>query len=379
MTAPVLPAQPLQPRNEDRTTVTPLEDRSPGYTERVAMFGVLTGGWTAQCCYALARLGVPDLLAAGPRPVAELAAAAGADPHALRRVLGVLAAAGLFTEEPGDRYGLTPTTRLLCTDTTRSSSVAATLFGEEVYQSFGEILHTLRTGRPAFEKVHGAPFYSYLEEHPESAAAFAAAMGSASVPTALAGCDLTGLGTLVDVGGGEGGLLARVLGRHPQARGVLVELPKSVAQARAKLAAAGVADRVEFAPGSFFDPLPAGGDVYTLTRVLHNWDDEQALAILRRVREAIPEHGRLLVFERLEEEPGTAAEPPSSERAAQAAFQGRLIDLLMLLTLDGRDRTEAEYRTLLTTAGFEVRAVRSAPLRSARAESLIEAVPVPAK
>ncbi|GAA1977996.1 methyltransferase [Kitasatospora viridis] len=351
-----------------------MTERTPGYAERVAMFGVLTGGWTAQCCYALTRLGVPDLLADGPRPVAELAAETGADPHALRRVLGVLAAAELFTEDR-DRYGLTPVTRLLCTGTTRSSAVAATLFGEEVYQSFGEILHTLRTGQPAFEKVHGAPFYSYLEQHPETSAAFSAAMGTASVPTALAGTDLSGLGTLVDVGGGDGGLLARVLARHPQARGVLVELPKAVDQARTKLTEAGLADRVEFAPGSFFDPLPTGGDVYTLTRVLHNWDDEQAVAILRRVREAMPAHGRLLVFERLEEEPGAAVEPPANERAAQAAFQGRLIDLLMLLTLDGRDRTEAEYRTLLSTAGFEVRAVRSAPLRSARAESLIEAVP----
>ncbi|GAA2136338.1 methyltransferase [Kitasatospora kazusensis] len=376
MTTTPTPPTSQTPQPPTAGTPTPDERSAPGYADRTALFEVLTGGWIAQCCYALTKLGVPDLLADGPRPVTGIAAATDSDPRALRRVLNVLAAAGLFRDHGHDSFGLTPATRLLCTRTNRSSAVAAVLFGEEVYQSFGQILHTLRTGRPAFEQVHGAPFYSYLEDHPDTGAAFSAAMGTASVPTALAACDLTGLGTLVDVGGGDGGLLARVLARHPAARGVLVELPEAVEQARVKLTAAGLAERAEFAAGSFFDPLPKGADVYTLTRVLHNWDDEQALAILRRVREAIPEGGRLLVFERLEEEPGEPA-PPASERAAQAVFQGRLIDLLMLVTLDGHDRTEAEYRALLTAAGFEVSAVRAAPLRSARAESLIEAVPCP--
>jgi hypothetical protein len=341
------------------------DDRSPSIADRAALFGVLTGGWIAQCLYALAKLGVPDLLAAGPRTADDLATAAGADRRAVRRVLNAVTAAGLFRETAPGTFALTPVTRLLCADATRSSRPSAIMFGEEVYQSFGAIMQTLQTGEPAFQQLYGKGFYDYLNDDPELSAVFSAAMGNAAVPSALAGCDLSGLGTLVDVGGGDGGLMAKVLARHPGARGILVDLPEAVEQARPKLAAAGLGDRAEVAPGSFFDPLPAGGDVYALSRVLHNWDDEQAVAILRRVREAIPAHGRLLVFERLE---GRTADPA---RAAQA----QLIDVLMLVMLDGRDRTEDEYRDLLDAAGFEVRSVRAAPLHSSSTESVIEATP----
>ncbi|QMU75162.1 hypothetical protein GXW83_04690 [Streptacidiphilus sp. PB12-B1b] len=342
-----------------------LDERAPSIADRAALFGVLTGGWTAQCLYALAKLGVPDLLAAGPRPVEDLAAECGADRRALRRVLNAVTAAGLFRETAPGTFALTPVTRLLCRDATRSSRPSAIMFGEEVYQSFGAIMHTLRTGEPAFEQLYGKGFYDYLDDDPQLTAVFSAAMGNAAVPAALAGCDLSGLGTVVDVGGGDGGLLGKVLTRHPAARGILVDLPEAVEQARAKLTAAGLDQRVTVAPGSFFDPLPTGGDVYTLSRVLHNWDDEQAVAILRRVREAVPDHGRLLVFERLE------GRTPDPARAAQA----QLIDVLMLVMLDGRDRTEEEYRGLLDAAGFEVRSVRAAPLHSSSTESVLEATP----
>ena len=345
----------------------PADDRAPSIADRATLFGVLTGGWTAQCLYALARLGVPDLLADGPRPADEIAGATGTDRRAVRRVLNAVTAAGLFRETAPGTFALTPVTRLLCTDATRSSRPSAIMFGEEVHRSFGAIMHTMRTGEPAFDHLYGTGFYDYLSNDPELGAVFSAAMGSASVPSALAGCDLSGLGTLVDVGGGDGGLLARVLTRYPGASGVLVDLPEAVGQARARLAGTALEQRVRTVPGSFFDPLPGGGAVYTLARVLHNWDDEQALTILRRVREAIPDHGRLLVFERLESD---SAAPARGARA-----QAQLIDLLMLVMLAGRDRTEQEYRGLLDSAGFEVRAVRAAPLHSSGTESVIEAVP----
>lgn len=343
------------------------DERSPSIADRAALFGVLTGGWLAQCLYALAKLGIPDLLAQGPRPADELAAETGADRRAVRRVLNAVTAAGLFRETAPGTFALTPVTRLLCADATRSSRPSAIMFGEEVHRSFGAIMHTMNTGEPAFEHLHGKGFYDYLDDDPQLSAVFSAAMGNAAVPSALAGCDLSGLGTLVDVGGGDGGLLTKVLTRYPEARGVLVDLPEAVGQARTRLAGACLDHRVEIAPGSFFDPLPAGGDVYTLARVLHNWDDDQAVAILRRVRDAIPGHGRLLVFERLE------GRTPDPGRAAQA--QAQLIDVLMLVMLVGRDRTEEEYRGLLDAAGFEVRAVRAAPLHSSSTESAIEAAP----
>jgi hypothetical protein len=203
-------------------------------------------------------------------------------------------------------------------------------------------MHTVHTGEPAFDKVHGQGFYDYLAEHPGTATVFATAMGSEPVPAGLSGVDLSDVGTLVDVGGGDGRLLVEVLLAHEGMRGVLVELPDSVTAARMRLTEAGVADRVELVEGSFFDHVPAGGDVYVLARVLHNWTDEHAGTILRRVGAAMGAGARLLVFETF-----------LAEDAA-----GAMVDLLMLGLLEGRERTAEEYRELLARNGFTVTGVR---------------------
>jgi hypothetical protein len=328
-----------------------------GFARR-RLLGTLSGSVPAQCCYALAKIGIPDLLAAGPRPVPSLAAEAGADPEVLRRMLRALAGMGMFRRTAPDTYELTSVTELLRSDVPGSLRQTAIMHGEEVFRSFAEIMHTVRTGEPAFEKVHGRPFYDYLAEHPDTASVFARAMGSEPVPAALCGCDLTGVGTLVDVGGGNGGLLAEILANHPDMRGVLLELPDSIRAARARLAEAGVADRVDLVEGSFFDRIPPGGDVYVLARVLHNWTDEHAEIILRRLAAAMATEKRLLLVEKLlPGEPGSAATA--------------MVDLLMLGMLEGRDRTEAEYMALLERAGFEVAAVR--PSTSDSAEGVVEA------
>jgi len=355
------------------TQPAPTGDGQPGIAERAALFGVLTGGWIAQACYAITKLGIPDLLADGPRTVDDLAAACDADPRALHRTLRALTASGLLLRSAPRSFALTATTRLLCSDYRRSSRATALMFGEEVHGAFGEIMHTLRTGQPAFEHLHDVPFYDYLGEHPEAATTFHAAMGAAAVPAALAACDLAGLRTVVDIGGGEGGLLAKVLARHRTAHGTLVELPESIDLARARLTEAGLADRVDLVAGSFFDErtVPAGADLYTLSRVLHNWDDPSAVAILHRVRQAVPPDGRLLLFEYLEDH-----EEPATTRPGPFAAQAKLIDLLMLVMVDGHDRTLDQYRDLLTEAGFAIRSVVAAPSHASRSESAIEAVPV---
>jgi hypothetical protein len=320
---------------------------------RRRLLGILSGGVLAQCCYALARLGVPDLLAAGPLPVAELAARSGANTLALRRMLRALASMGLFRRTAPDTYALTSLSELLRSDVPGTLRQTAVLHGEEVHRSFAEIMHTVHTGQPAFSKVHGMPFYEYLAEHPDTADTFAEAMGSERVPAVLAECELTG--TVVDVGGGSGGLLAEVLRGRPELRGVLLELPEAVRAARVRLTEAGLADRAELVAGSFFEGVPGGGDVYVLARVLHNWTDEQAELILRRVAAAMPTGARLLVLERLLPEETAAA---------------GMVDLLMLGMLDGHDRTEAEYLTLLDRAGFS-----PVDVRHSTAESVLEAVP----
>lgn len=349
----------------------------PGRAERLAMFSILTGGWIAQACYAVAKLGVPDALADGPRGIAGLADEVGADPRALHRTLRALAAAGLFRQISAGTFELTATGRLLCSEIRGSSRLAAIMFGEEVHEAFGDILYTLRTGRPAFERIHGEPFYDYLRERPQAAAMFAAAMGSAAEPIVFSRCDFGQPRTVVDVGGGDGGLLARMLTRYQDARGVLVDLPDAIEQAKARLAAGGHADRVDFAAASFFDTgaIPAGADVYTLSRVLHNWNDEAAVQILTRVREAAPPDARLFVFEYLVDDQAPKAGDAAEPGAGGASTAVHAIDLLMLVMLEGYERSAGQYRRLLGQAGFEVRAVHAPPLPATRTESAIEAVP----
>ncbi|MBV1856083.1 methyltransferase [Catellatospora tritici] len=316
---------------------------------RRKLLGILSGSWVAQGVYALVKLGVPDLMAAGPVPVAALAHQCGADPRALGRLLRALTMMGLFTQPAPGVYGLTPTTELLRADVPGSVRLNALMQGDQVFRSFAEIMHTMRTGRPAFEAVYGRPFYDYLGEDPEAAAVFHQSMADEQPPAALAACDLSWAKTVVDVGGGNGNLLARLLAEQPDLRAVLLELPEAVLAARSRLTEAGLAERVEFAEGSFFDGVPAGADAYLLARVLHNWNDEHALQVLTRVRAAVPPHGRVVVLEELLPEQETANRPGAG-----------LVDLLMLVTQEGHDRTEAEYRELLVKAEFEIVAVRRA-------------------
>jgi hypothetical protein len=344
----------------------------PGIADRVRLFGLLSGAWLAQACYAVAKLGVPDLLAEGPRSVHELAVLTETNEQALGRVLRAACSAGLLQPAGQETYRLAPMGQLLRAGVPRSSHDAAIMFGEEVFASFAEIGYTVRTGKPAFEKVYGQPFYDYLADHPQAAQTFSCAMGNGPVPAVLATCDLTGLRRVVDVGGGNGGLLSKVLQAHPDATGVLVDLPPSVADARERLRTAGLDGRVEFVAGSFFDEVPSGADVYVLSRVLHNWPDADAIRLLQVVRAAIPPDGRLLVFESLIEAADDGRDLTGVGESGPAAHA---IDLLILLMLPGRDRTLAQYTDLLGQAGFAVRAVRPGPLRARQAESVIEAVP----
>jgi hypothetical protein len=302
---------------------------------RRKLLGVLSGSWLAQACYAMVKLDVPDLLAAGPRTADDLAAASGADARVLHRLLRALATAGMLRQPSPGEFALNSVSELLRSDVPGSARGAALTQGEEVFRSFAEIMHTVRTGAPAFDKVYGQPFYAYLDANPETARLFGEGMGGHPVPPALSTCDFTGVGTLVDVGGGNGALLADALARYPAMRGVLLERPEALRQARSRLSE--VDGRVEFVEGSFFAAVPAGGDAYVLARVLHNWNDERALEILRRVRVAMTPTARLLVLEEFVDASGPG-----------------LVDLLMLVTMEGYERTAAEYRELLTAGGFDV-------------------------
>ncbi|WP_412538835.1 methyltransferase [Longispora sp. K20-0274] len=324
---------------------------------RGQLLTILQGTWIAQACYALAKLEIPDLLADGPRPVAELAEASGAHPQALHRLLRALVYVGLLEQPEPDMFALTEVTALMRRDIPGSMHGTALVYGEDVYRSFAEVMHPLRHGRPGFEKVMGKPIYDYLNDNIDAARTWNESMSRNRIPEILATCDLTDAKVVVDVGGGTGRLLAQLLTTHPHLRGVLQELPTAIEQAGELFAEAGLTERVDLVAGSFFDTVPDGGDTYVLARVLHNWNDEHALTILRRVRDAMGQGDRLLVVEDL------------------TTDDVSLIDLVMLVQHEGHDRSEEQYRALLSAAGFQVIRTRRLEHGDPHAEGVIEAVP----
>jgi len=310
---------------------------------------------------AVSDLRIADRLAAGPRPVEELAAETGTHAPALRRVLRALACKGVFEEvEPG-RFGLTPLAEPLRADHPLSLAGAYPLLPADL-RAWARFDHTVRTGTSAFEHLFGQRYYDYLTEHPDESARFDASVECQSrlvlrlLHTAY---DWGSLGTIVDVGGGTGVFLAGLLARHRRLRGVLLDLPHVVAGAPAVLERAGVADRCEIVAGSFFDAVPAGADAYLLKTIVHDWRDADALALLRAVRSAMRADSRLLLLEALLA-PGDAPEI------------GRLLDLHSLVLVEGPDRDADDLARLLAAAGLELaRVVPTSTL------SILEARPSP--
>jgi hypothetical protein len=327
--------------------------------DRAQVIRLLAGGWVAQACSAVSAIGIPDLLTTGPRGSAELAAASATDPTALHRVLRALSVGGVLTELPSGEFELTTAGRLLTSDAPGSLRHLAVMFGADVHPLFSHLEHTIRTGEPPFEHVHGQPYYEFLASEPDRAKQFQLAMGaSRQVPTVVDTCDLTGARVIADIGGGNGTLLAKVLAANPGAHGVLLDYPQAVEQAKTVLGDAGVLERCELIAGDFRDQLPTA-DVYVLSRVLGNWSDAEALPLLRSIHAAAPDQARLLVFDKvLPNGPGP--------------HPGKIEDLLMMAFFRGGFRTEAQFRAVLAEAGFAIGAIRG-DAGDPRAECVIEA------
>ncbi|MBE1530520.1 methyltransferase [Actinomadura algeriensis] len=308
---------------------------------------LLDGMRVAKVVEVLAELQVADVLAGGALPVADIAAEVGADPDALYRVLRCAASHGVFTEEDERRFGLTPMAELLRTETKDSHrDLFRLVAGDLWWRPYGDLLETVRTGRPAAERVFGVPFYDHLRADPDAAALFDRAMTEVSKGQAqaiLSRRSFTRYRRIADIGGGHGYFLAQVLKSSPAGEGVLLDLPDVVAGAPAVLDKHGVAGRVTVVPGSFFDELPTGCDAYLLKAVLINWPDDRAVRILRRVREAIGNdpHARLLVVE--------PVVPPGD-----VPDYSKATDIDMLAVIGGRQRSTAEWRRLLAAGGFDL-------------------------
>lgn len=309
----------------------------------------LIGGFRAShLIYAAAMLGLADLLRDTPRSCADLAAATNTHPPTLARVLRALVAIGVFTEEEQGRFGLTALGATLRSDAPGSLRPWA-LFapGAENQRAWGALVHSVRTGETAFDHIHGIDVWQYRDRNPEQGRLFDAAMAAlmAGIDTALAlAYPFSGVRRIVDVGGGDGTLLITLLRMHPRLEGVLFDLPRVAARAQRRIAEAGLAERCATVAGDAFDSVPQDADCYLLARVLHDWDDDRALTILRNCCRVMPDGGRLLVLERIL--PAALQSSPSLQAAAMA-------DLTMLVVTGGRERTEAEYRGLLSAAGVE--------------------------
>jgi O-methyltransferase domain/Dimerisation domain len=304
---------------------------------------LLLGGFRiSQALYAAAVLGVADQLAAGPAPADILAGHVGAHAPSLRRLLRTLASVGVFTEPEPGVFALTPLGQTLTSSQPGSMREVAIMFMETHYAPFGDLLHTIRTGQPAAERCYGKPFFSWLSDHPEQASRYTAAMANltgAFKPAAIAALPLDGARTIVDVGGADGTVLAAILTAHPQLRGVLFDLPHVVTDAPRTLARHGVEDRARYAGGDFLESVPPGGDAYLLSLVLHDWPDDQARRILANITAAGGSGARLLLLE--------FVVPPGD-----SPHMSKISDLNMLAIMGGQERTETEWRELLTAAGF---------------------------
>jgi orsellinic acid C2-O-methyltransferase len=325
-----------------------------GQTTPSPLIDLTFGAMAAKIVYAAAELRVADLLAAGIQTGTELAEQTRTHGPSLRRLLRALAALGVVAQTGPDRFELTGLGAQLRVDASDSvHALVLTRCGPEFWRSWDELVVSLRTGQAGWDRANGAAPYEYFEQHPDQSATFNTAMAQNTrgmAPAVLAAYDFSRFETVMDVGGGDGTLLADVLRAEAGMEGVLFDRPAGLAGAADTLAAAGVADRCRVVPGDFFVSIPEGADAYVMKQILHNWDDAHAIAILRNCREAMARDARLVILERMLTDPVTVDDTRTL-----------LLDIQMLVVTGGRERSEQEFRELFDAAGFALTAL-SEPL-----------------
>jgi SAM-dependent methyltransferase len=308
----------------------------------------LTDLCTPWCVHVVATLRIAEHLAAGATAIDDLAAAAGVHAESLHRVLRHLVEKGVFEEPAAGVFALNDAARPLLDSSVRIGLDLDGIGGRMAY-AWGSMLSAVRTGEPAYHEVFGRPFWEDLQAHPDVAASFDALMGvvghGTPDPNVLIAGDWQSVQTVVDVGGGTGAMLVEILRAHPHVRGTLVDLPATVKRSAELFGSAGVADRVTTIGQSFFDPLPAGADLYLFKNALADWPDREALAILRRLGEAARPHGRVVIL---------GGVSPDDDRGPSPA-------LLMMVLVGGKERPLSEFRKLARDAGLDVHAASRQP------------------
>jgi hypothetical protein len=326
------------------------------------LLDLIQGSVITQAIYVAAKLGIADILGEGPLGAGEIAERAGADPEATRRLLRALSGYSVFAEREDGRFELTPMAEALRDGAQDSMRGIALLMGHPTFwEEWAHLLSSVRTGEASMPVLRGMSPYEFLMANPEYAATFFQGMGSLSGPETepvVAAYDFSRFGTIVDVGGGRGALLAGILQRAAGSRGILFDAPHATGDAAGVLEAAGVAGRCTIENGSYFESVPSGGDAYLLKHTLHDFTESQCLAVLKNIRDAISAEGSLFVIEYVL--PGN-----------NARHIGNIIDLWLMLLLGAKERTAGQYAELLAGASFSL--ARVVPTTSP--VSIIEAVP----
>lgn len=301
---------------------------------------------TTQVLHTAARLGIADRLGDRRQSSAKLAHTLKVNPQALYRFMRMMVTLKLLDQMGDDSFKLSALGQLLRSDHPEALHERVLYIGQIIYPSADAMLHAVRTGRPAFDRALGVPFFDYLARRPELSAYFNRQMSlnfAERLPGLMAAYEFSGAGTVVDVGGGDGALLVAILRAKPRARGVLFDSPIVIAEAEKRLSKANVSNRCRTVAGNFFrDPVPWGGDVYVLSNIIHDWNDARSLRILKRCRAAIRPTGKLLVIEEIM--PRRVVDAPATVG----------VDFSMLLLTGGQERTRAQYRELLGRAGFRL-------------------------
>jgi hypothetical protein len=307
------------------------------------MLQIITNFWTTRAVYVVAKLGIADLLKSGPKTAEELAESTGTHAPSLYRILRALASTGMFASETERRFGLTPLSELLVTDAPGSMRwFVVSELGQEHYPAWGNVMHSVKTGEIAFDDHFGMDIWRYFQRNADDAAVFNDSM---STMTAVVNEQITSLydfsrfNKIVDIGGGHGGLITSILKANPQAFGVLFDAEQVIAGARPKLEAAGIGDRCATMAGDFFKAVPAGGELYIMKWIIHDWDDERAIRILRNCRSQMPPDGRVIIVDTV---------VPEGNEADFSKF----FDLNMMVMTGGKERTAKEFDQLLAAAGF---------------------------
>lgn len=332
-----------------------------GSSSPPVLFKMVTGFWLSQAIYVAAKLGIADLLKDGPRSSVALAAATQSDTAALYRLMRALSSVGIFTELHSDCFALSDLAQSLRTDVHGSLRHMVITLGEIHYQACGCLLHSVRTGSPAFDHIFEASLFDYLQRNANAADAFHRGMANVSSMLAYAvlmAYDFVGVSSIIDIGGGHGELLEKILQFHPNVTGTVLDTASTIEAAKRQPRNNACARRFSYVAGDFFVSIPKGADAYLLCGVIHDWDDSRATTILKNCREAMMKNSRLLLVDMV------VPEAPS------ASFSN-LLDLNMLVMTGGRERTQAEFAALLDGAGYKLTRI----IPTMAPQSIIEARP----